>query len=355
MLNFQFLNTFFLDAVAVQELVSVRQPGTIIGPISRFLGRFYNMLFDLINNSVSAGALGLAIIVFTLIVKTVLIPLMVNQQKSSTKMQMFQPEMNRIRDKYKDKKDQMSQQRMALEMQDFQKKNGISMLGGCLPLLAQLPIFYAMFYIFQNAYMHIDVVGQNYVDIANVILQIPETLRMEAFAPFAQEFVNSYENVDIIKNEGFDLARVNDIVMLINYLKIDDWHQILITLGSAGDALQPLLEMKNNTETFLTISLISAPVLSGPGILVPIAAGGSTFLQSKITMATTPMPSEPGNPAAAMTKSMLYVMPIMMGFFTMSMPAGLGLYWTVSNLFGLVQSLILKKVFSNKYAKKEAV
>ena len=52
-------------------------------------------------------------------------------------------------------------------------------------------------------------------------------------------------------------------------------------------------------------------------------------------MMMNPQNSDPGNPAAAMTKSMLYTMPIMMGVFAINMPAGLGLYWTISNLFGL--------------------
>ena len=64
---------------------------------------------------------------------------------------------------------------MALELQEFQKKNGISMLSGCLPLLIQLPILYALFYIFQQAYLYVDVIAQNYTEITNVLTSAPET------------------------------------------------------------------------------------------------------------------------------------------------------------------------------------
>ena len=108
------------ELMLLSTMRMVREPG-IFEPIAIVLGKIYNMLFNGIYGSVSAGALGIAIIVFTLIVKLILFPLMMKQQKSSFKMQQLQPEMNKIRDKYKGKTDTMSQQRMALELQDFQK------------------------------------------------------------------------------------------------------------------------------------------------------------------------------------------------------------------------------------------
>lgn len=337
----------------LEALPSVREPGVIIGPVANLMGKVYNMLFDLLHSSTSAGSLGLAIIIFTLIVKLILFPLMVKQQKSSFKMQQLQPELMKIRKKYEGKTDQMSQQRMAFEMQDLQKNSGVSMLGGCLPMLVQLPILYALFYLFQNAYVYVDVIGQNYTDIANAIVNIPQALRMEVFQPFAKEFVDTYQNVAIIK-DGFDMAQASDITMLVNYLKADDWIVILQNLGSAGDALAPLLATKNNIETFLTIPLVSKAGLSFPGIIIPIAAGITTWLQSKIMMMMNPQQNDPNNPAAAMSKSMLYMMPIMMGFFSISMPAGLGLYWTISNIFGIIQQVILQKHYKKKFAEEAA-
>lgn len=247
----------------------------------------------------------------------------------------------------------MSQQRMAFEMQEFQKKNGVSMVSGCLPMLIQLPILYALFYLFQNAYVYVDVIGHNYTDIANAIVNIPVSLRMEVFQPFAREFANAYKNVAIIK-DGIDMGQVNEVVMLVNYLKPDDWNVILQNLGDAGNSLVPLLATKSSIETFLTIPLVSKAGLHFPGIIIPIAAGITTWLQSKIMMMMNPQNSDSGNPAAAMTKSMLYTMPIMMGVFAINMPAGLGLYWTISNLFGILQQVILSKHYKKKFAEEAA-
>ena len=337
----------------LEALPSVREPGKIIGPVADLMGYIYNMLFDILYSNTSAGSLGLAIIIFTLIVKLLLFPLMVKQQKSSFKMQQIQPELSKIRAKYEGKTDAMSQQRMAFEMQELQKKNGANMMGGCLPMLIQLPILYALFYLFQNAYVYVDAIGANYVDIANAIINIPTSLRMEVFQPFAQEFVDMHKNIAIIK-DGFDMSQVNDVVMLVGNLKADDWNTILQNLGMDGVALAGLLETKNNIETFLTIPLVTKAGLSFPGVIIPIAAGLTTYLQTKIMNMMNPQSMDPNNPAAAMTKTMLYTMPIMMGVFSITMPAGLGLYWTISNLFGIVQQVILTKYYKKKFAEEAA-
>ena len=336
----------FMGLLESDMLLAVRQPGNIIGPVAEFLGVIYNMLFNLIYGIFQSGSLGVAIILFTVLVKLVLFPLMIKQQKSSYKMQQLQPEMNKIREKYKNKKDQMSQQKMAYEMQEFQKKHGISMMGGCLPLLLQLPILYALFYIFQQAYMYVDVIALNYNEIANSILAIPVELRMDVFQPYAQAFVDTY------KLTSFDMNVTQDVVMLVNDLKLADWNNIISQLGTSAQPLTPLLEVKNQIEYFMGIPLVYKAGLGFPGIFIPILAAATTWLQSKIMMKNTPSSGNPNDPAMAMNRSMMYMMPIMMGFMTITMPAGLGLYWTISNLFTIGQQLLLNKYFKGKMDKE---
>ena len=84
-----------------------------------------------------------------------------------------------------------------------------------------------------------------------------------------------------------------------------------------------------------------------------IAAGVTSWLQSKIMMMTNPQNSDPGNPAAAMTKSMLYTMPIMMGVLqSICRPGWSG--WMISNLFGILQQVILSKHYKKKFAEEAA-
>jgi YidC/Oxa1 family membrane protein insertase len=176
---------------------------------------------------------------------------------------------------------------------------------------------------------------------------------MEVFQPFAQEFVDAYKNMAIIK-DGFDMGQVNDIVMLVGNMKQGDWDVVLQNLGTQGVELAGLLATKDHIETFLTIPLVTKAGLGFPGIIIPIAAGVTTWLQTKIMNAMNPQNNDPNNPAAAMTKTMLYTMPIMMGVFSITMPAGLGLYWTISNIFGIVQQVILTKYYRKKFEQEAA-
>lgn len=328
-------------------LLAARSPGKIVGPIANLLGVIYNVLFNFIYGFIQSGSLGIAIILFTLFVKLILFPLFIKQQKSMYNMQKLQPELNKIKAKYKDKKDQDSQQRMAFEMQEFQKKNGVSMFGGCLPLLIQLPILYALFYIFQQAYLYVDIIGNNYNGIANAIIQIPASLRMEVFGPFAQSFV------DINKLADFDMNVASDVIKLVNSLKIDEWNTIIAGLGDSASQLSQLLEAKMQMESFLGIDLVYKAGLTFPGIIIPVLAGGTTWIQSK--MMTKNQNVDPSDPTAATMKTMNLIMPLMMGFMTISMPAALGLYWTVSNLFTMLQQWAANKYFKSKDAREAAV
>ena len=328
-------------------LLAIRNPGVIVGPIAKVMGIFYNWLFNIIYGATQTNALGITIIFFTLIVKIILTPLIVKQQKSTFAMQRLQPEMNKIKKKYENKKDAESQQRMAYEMQKLQKDNNISMFGGCLPLLIQLPILYALFYIFQQAYMYVDVVSQNYDSIANVVLSMPTDLRMDVFADIASKHISSKMTLD--------LSVADDIKALIGQITKAEWSTILTNASEYASSLQPRLTEKTGIEYFLGISVVENPGLNFPAIIVPIASAASTFLSSKIMMSKNTA-SMDDNPAMQSMKMMNYIMPIMMGVMAISLPAGLGIYWTVSNIFQTAQTVLINKYFKAKGEKtsKEA-
>ena len=87
------------------SVLAAGQPGVIVGPIARFFGVIYNAVFNVIYSIAPDESLGIAIIVFTILVKTVLMPLIYKQQKSTFAMQKIQPEMQKIQKKYACKKE----------------------------------------------------------------------------------------------------------------------------------------------------------------------------------------------------------------------------------------------------------
>ena len=112
----------------------------------------------------------LSIAGLTLVVRGALVPLFVRQIKSQRKMQMIQPELQKLQAKYKGKKDQFSRQAMVEEQQALFKKHGTSPFASCLPLLIQMPIFLSLFRVINNvprvAAGEIDAVGGMTVELA---------------------------------------------------------------------------------------------------------------------------------------------------------------------------------------------
>ena len=124
--------------------------GSILGPIATVLGYVMDILFRF-TSSFGVFNVGLCIILFTIVMKTLMIPLTIKQQKTTKLMSVMNPEIQAIQKKYKGKSDQESMQRQNVEIQAVYEKYGTSMTGGCLPLLIQMPILLALYRVIYNA------------------------------------------------------------------------------------------------------------------------------------------------------------------------------------------------------------
>ena len=100
----------------------------------RAFGLLLNFIYSFVSNY------GLSIILFTILTKVILFPLSLKQQKSMVKMQQVQPKLKEIQEKYKS-----DQQRQSEETMKLYKEHGVNPMGGCLPLLIQLPILFALY------------------------------------------------------------------------------------------------------------------------------------------------------------------------------------------------------------------
>ena len=113
----------------------------LIRPISEFfMLPFFKLIYHFIGN------FGISIIIFSIFLKIILYPLSVGQMRSAQKMKLIQPEMNKLREKYKDDNATMQKETMSLY-----SKYGINPAGGCLPLLLQMPIMYALWSVLRSA------------------------------------------------------------------------------------------------------------------------------------------------------------------------------------------------------------
>jgi len=339
-------NSFLAGAPALLAARGVGSPGFIVGPIAKLMGIVYNWLFNFIYSFTQTGTLVLAIILFTLLVKLILFPLSYKQIKGSYRMQMLQPQLNKIRAKYAGKTDEDSQRRMAFEIQEFQRENGASMFAGCLPMLIQLPILYALYYIFNQPYEYVGVVNDVYTSITQGLLNIDAATRVEVLKP-----------IILAKNMTVDVSVFDQVMGLVRTMSAADWNGVLTSLGQSAGELSAILAQKHSIEYFFGLNLVSFAGLRFPGVLVPICAGLTTYLSTWYMQRKQKviMGGQEDQMAAGMTKSMNIVMPIMMGVITINVPIALGIYWTLSNLFSVIQTWGTYKVLENKEKKGELV
>lgn len=276
-------------------------------PLGYILGFIYNFVQNY----------GWSLIVFTLLIKIILLPLGLKQQKSTVKMQQVQPKLAEIQAKYAN-----DQQKLGEETMKLYKEYGVSPMGGCLPLLIQLPILFGLYRVIYSPLTYM----LHYSD--------------EKIAELTAQYVASFGEIPAkaMSQAQIFIAKAND---LINF-------------------------------NFLGLDISETPSITHPSIIwiVPILAAVTTYLTSKVSTSMNNKKEKEkdengevkkervlspdqkktgnGNSAESMTKSMTVMMPIMTLWITFTLPATLGVYWTISNAVSILQTIVLNGYFKKK-------
>ena len=281
------------------------------------LGYILGWINDFVNNY------GVAIILFTILIKLVLLPLGLKQQKSMTKMQRIQPKLKEIQDKYQYDQNKASQETMKLY-----KEYGVNPAGGCLPLLIQFPILIGLYQVIYRPLTYI----LHFSDKKVQALQKTYDLTDAAASRTAELIIATKEKLLNFDFFGLDLSEI----------PMDNIKAFMA--GKAGVAALVVL-------------------------IIPVVSTLTTYLSSKITTYMNnnkkEEKEEPKAPqrvlspdqkttdagsAEAMSKTMTWMMPIMTLWLTVTLPSTLGLYWTISNILSLAQTILLNGYYNKKLA-----
>lgn len=146
----------------------------IVGQIAWVLGKVMNFIYNTLDNLLPTdhGLIGWSIIIYTIIVYTLMLPITIKQQRTSKMTALMNPELQAIQKKYKNKKDQASMMKQQEEMQQVYDKYGTSMMGGCLPLLIQMPLLFALYPVIYNMENYVPAI-KNATDDVQRFLTIP--------------------------------------------------------------------------------------------------------------------------------------------------------------------------------------
>lgn len=298
--------------------------GKIVGPVAKLLGILMDALFNVLS-SVGIPNIGLAIILFTVIVNVLLIPLTVSSQKNMKLNTVVQPEVAKITAKYKGKKDQASLEKQQKETQMVYEKYGYSPTSGCLPTLIQFPIMLALYRVIYQIPGYVGAIYDQFKGIVDLALtqngfveKISELATANGMSPDKYNF------------DGSTTESVNQIIDLFYKFDSSEWAQFKEIFPSIQDQITPFLDQITEMNSFLGgINLAEAPGFKlSVALIIPILAWFTQWLSIKVSTAGQNI--NPDDPTASTMKSMNTFMPIMSAFFCITLPAGLGVYWIAS-------------------------
>lgn len=330
-----------------------QQGGFIIRPIAGLLGNILELIYELLSK-VGIVNIGVSIILFTALIRLLLLPSLIKQNKSTKVMNYIQPEINKVTKKYKGKKDQDSLLKQQKEVRDIQNKYGVSMTGGCLTSLIQMPIFLALYNVVQNIPAYVAKIYDYYKPIAASIMQ-----DKNAVAAF-QEFKKSEEFATTLGTVKLDTENVRTFVDVLAKLPSDGWNKLKeffanpsYNISSEAYAqisasINDNVENINDVYSFIGgIDLSKAPglVLSA-AFAIPLLSMAFQFLSMKVT--PQQKNDDPAQQASMkMMKFMMYFFPAMSFVICINVPAALGLYWATGSLLSFITTLCINIYFKH--------
>ena len=320
--------------------------------ISNLFGYILNFIYNLVQNY------GLSIIIFSILLKLILLPISIKQQKTMKKTAKIQGKVKEIQDKYKNDPNKMNQ-----EIMDLYKKENMSPFSGCLSSIIQIILLLAMFGLVRNPLTYMLKIDQNTVNgVANYIKKESAENKID----------NAYPQISILKY----VSKNSDKAIVINETaKENDIENI-----TAEENIQQDEEKeKNKTEInlkdlyinmkFAGLDLSNIPKENWNDwtvFVIPVLYVLTSMISMRITTKMTSKNKKndiieieqkdskkddeinPEEMTEQMNKSMTWFMPIMSVSISLIAPLGLALYWLVNNVLMILERLVLNNVLKSE-------
>lgn len=309
------------------------------------LGWILNFFYILVGNY------GVAILLFTIFTKLILMPLTVKQQRSMLKTSKIQPLLMEIQQKYANDKEKLNQETMKL----YQKYQ-INPMSGCLPLLIQLPILMALYWVVRKPIIYIMGFGGD--DVWRIVSAVEEWgfANQDALGAFLSQIklenitdlgANNYKNFGMYEIQLAKLLHQYPEIMQSQWitemgrnLRPVDFNFLGLDLSETPD-LGAMLQLCIGRVDGLTVG--KAALWS-----IPILSGVTSYISMKYSQAQQPpqpvQKDKDGNEKPNSMKTMTAIMPFFSAWITFTLPAAVGLYWVASNVVQMLQQWALTKI-----------
>ncbi|HIQ92649.1 MAG TPA: YidC/Oxa1 family membrane protein insertase [Candidatus Copromonas avistercoris] len=310
--------------------------GSILGPIATVLGYIMDILFRF-TDTFGIMNVGLCIILFTIVMKMLMLPLTIKQQKTTKLMAVISPEVQAIQRKYKGKTDTASQQKQNVEIQAVYDKYGTSMTSGCLPMLIQLPILFALYRVIYNIPAYVPSVRVYFDNVVTPLMQQPD------YASLLSGITNLTSALGGTAIENYDFANANKLVDMLYKFTTAQWGELEALFPSISGVIAENAAVVEQMNSFLGLNMAEAPGwVPSFAWIIPILSALTQWLSAKLMSGRQAQSaSDSDNPMAQSMKTMNVTMPIFSAFICVTLPCGIGIYWIATSVVTILQQLAI--------------
>ncbi len=254
---------------------------------------------------------GIAIVLFTVGVKSLLLPMTIKQVQSTSKISEIQPQVQEIQKKYSDDKE-----KQGAEMIKLYKENKVDPAGGCLPLLIQMPILFSLYYVISQPLKYM--VGKS-----------PEIIaELYGLIPHGAGNINNMKDLSIITYFSSHPEQLSQVSHLLKPEELLNMSFLGINLGDVP-SWNPVNYITPGTDIHSYLLL-----------LIPILSGLTSYISMKYSTKNT-IKASGAEIQTAIQNNMALLSPIISGVIAFTVPAGLGLYWIIGNIYQFLQQVFL--------------
>lgn len=306
------------------------QSSGFLGPIASLLGWILNVIYEFLSMFGIENA-ALCIVLFTFLVKLLMFPLTLKQQKFTKISSKMNPELMKIQEKYKGKRDEVSMRKQQLETQAVYQKYGANPTSGCLPMLITLPILFALYRVIYIIPAYIGDIRELYAAIAEPLSQTNG---------FATVLAEKFNAVGLSADSS-----INSIIDVLTKFTTGNWAELANQFPALSDIIT------TNSDKIIQINslvgglnIADTPVSKiWPGIIIPILAVVTQWYSTKQMTDSNGM--DKNAPGASSMKAMNTFMPLFSGFMCLTLPIGIGIYWVAGAVFQIIQQFAINKHF----------
>ncbi len=323
------------------------------------LGKIMEGIFTVID-AIGIPNIGLAIILFTIVINLLMLPLTIKQQKFSKLSAKMNPELQAVQAKYKNRKDQDSQIAMNQEIQAVYAKYGVSPTGSCGYLLIQMPILFALYQVINSMPAYVGKIGNTLKVLAEKVISVDngawlQNSGSDSIAKTVSMYGQSLTNGSV----------ENGVIDVLNRLSSSDLvevasHYDLSSLTYQGklilsnDTTRGLIDIYNN---FLGLNMGDSPktlvmeafhngawLLVIGAIAIPVLSAVTQWINVKLMpQQNSKDMSEQAAQMQSSMKTMNMIMPLMSAWFCFTLPSGMGLYWVAGSVVRSIQQVVINK------------